>query len=380
MFRDSVIKETLIPVDARPVFAYSFPPGAEMDSGNFARAVSSAQLTKQSRAIDKLWMDPPPHARHFFNAGRGEGHGIDSLLYLEEGHKKRCLVPFPQHPNQHYLFLPKPLFQTLLQFQTKPTTTKAERKQERKKERKKATMTITIHHLGISQSERILFLCEELALEYNLVHHIRDPLTSPQSLKSLEGNSTGKAPFIVDDGVSPTVTLSESAAICEYIIETYGSGKLSKKKGEVGFVEYTYWFNYIAGTLQPAMSTAMMVGISGLPQDNFLVGISKSSVKGMLELVDKRLGESKWFAGEEFTAADVMAMYSLSTGRYWSGVRVEGYANILRWLGDVAARPAYQRAMGKGDPEMRCLVDGWQPEKSLLALGGVKSDVWKKNT
>lgn len=239
-------------------------------------------------------------------------------------------------------------------------------------------MTITVHHLGISQSERIVFLCEELGLEYNLVHHTRDPLTSPESLKSLEGNATGKAPFIVDDGVSPPLTMSESAAICEYIIETYGNGRLSKKVGEKGFVEYTYWFNYISGSLQPVMSTAMMVGISGLPDDSFLKGFSKKAVQGTLELVDKRLGEAKWFAGEDFSAADVMATYSLITGRYWSGVRVEGYGNILRWIGDVAGRPAYQKAMQKGDPEMRLLVDAWQPEKSLLALGGTKSDEWKK--
>lgn len=239
-------------------------------------------------------------------------------------------------------------------------------------------MTITVHHLGISQSERIVFLCEELGLDYKLVKHTRDPLTSPDSLKSLDGNSTGKAPFIVDDAVSPPLTMSESAAICEYIAETYGGGKLIVHPGEKGFAEYVYWFNYCCGSLQPTMSTAMMVSIAGLPDDAFLKKFSAGAVKAALELVDGRLRDVKWFAGEEFTAADVMFMYSFSTGRYWSAVSIQGYGNIVRWLGDVSARPAYKTAMEKGDPEMKLLIGEEGPEKSLLALGGTKSDAWKK--
>ena len=74
-------------------------------------------------------------------------------------------------------------------------------------------MVLTVHHLGISQSERILFLCEELAIEYKIVHHTRDPIGAPESLKSIPGNSTGKAPFLEDPEAG--ITLSESAAICD---------------------------------------------------------------------------------------------------------------------------------------------------------------------
>lgn len=239
-------------------------------------------------------------------------------------------------------------------------------------------MTLTVHHLGISQSERIVFLCEELGLTYKLVHHTRDPLTSPESLTSLPGNSTGKAPFITDDAVSPSLALSESAAICEYVIEIYGSGKCIIKPGQPNYADYIYWFNYCNGTLQPTMSTAMMVSVAGLPDDAFLKKFSASGVQKTLTCVNERLADNKWFAGEEFTAADIMCMYSLSTGRYWSGVSLKGYEHILRWLQDVAARPSYKKAMEKGDPEMAPLLGADGPEKTLLALGGSKSDAWRK--
>lgn len=240
------------------------------------------------------------------------------------------------------------------------------------------SMTLTVHHLGISQSERIVFLCEELGLEYNLVNYTRDPLTAPESLKSLPGNSTGKAPFIVDDAVNPPLALSESAAICQYIIETYGSGKLTTPVGQPGFVDYIYWFNYCSGSLQPALNTAMLVRMADLPPDDFLPKLSANSVQDALSHVNDRLSSHKWLAGEDFTAADIMMMFSLSTGRYWSGTSLKGYDHILRWLRDVAARPAYVRAMEKGDPEMQPLLSADGPEKTLIELGGVGNGIWKK--
>lgn len=239
-------------------------------------------------------------------------------------------------------------------------------------------MTLTVHHLGISQSERIVILCEELGIPYKLVHHTRDPLTAPSSLTSVPGNSTGKAPFITDDSVSPPVALTESAAICEYIAETYGNGKFIIKPGEKGYVDYIYWFNYCSGSLQPTFSTAMMIGAAGLPEDSFVKKFSEGAVQKTLTYVNNRLKDNKWFAGEEFTAADIMCSYSLGTGRYWSGMDLKGYEHIVRWLRDLYARPAVKRAMEKGDPEMR-LLDGEEGiGGSLLAFGGVKSEVWKK--
>lgn len=116
-------------------------------------------------------------------------------------------------------------------------------------------MTITLHHLGISQSERIVWLLEELGLEYKLVHHTRDPVIAPESLKSVPGNETGlvtsamnlvqlliscrKSPFIEDDQAN--VTLSESAAIMEYIIQRYGGGKFALKPDDKHYADYLHW-------------------------------------------------------------------------------------------------------------------------------------------
>ena len=99
---------------------------------------------------------------------------------------------------------------------------------------------IVVHHLGISQSERVIWLLEELALPYKLVKHTRDPVLSPDSLKDLSGNVTGKAPFIEDTDAN--ITLSESGAICDYIIYRYGDSRLALKASDPHFHDYLYWY------------------------------------------------------------------------------------------------------------------------------------------
>ena len=210
---------------------------------------------------------------------------------------------------------------------------------------------LTIHHLGVSQSERILFLCEELGVPYELVKHTRDPIVSPQSLKSLPGNGTGASPFVVESESGKT--MNESAAICEYIIHKYGNGKLAAKPEDDNYWDYLYWFHYSNGTFQPAMVDAQFGEAAGLDSSNQLMGFMYLRMKWAYELVNKRLGESKFFAGDDLTAADIMMMYSLTTQRYWLGPTADlsPYTNILRWLQECANRPAYQRAMEKGRAE-----------------------------
>ena len=103
-------------------------------------------------------------------------------------------------------------------------------------------MTIVVHHLGISQSERILWLLEELGLEYKLVKHVRDPVMAPESLKSVPGNKPGKAPFIEDTDAG--ITLSESNAITDYIIFKYGNGRLALPTSNNNFEDYLYWKDF----------------------------------------------------------------------------------------------------------------------------------------
>jgi glutathione S-transferase len=247
-------------------------------------------------------------------------------------------------------------------------------------------MVLTIHHLRISQSERILFLLEELSIDYKIVHHTRDPLGAPQSLKDVPGNATGKAPFLEDSEAG--TTLQESGAICEYILAKHAAGQLgSQSPGnrlfktfeEEGYAEYLYWFHWSNGTFQALLSRFTFFEIGQIPEDNAAYKWSMAGLNQTLALLDEHLATNKWLAGRDFTAADVMTVFSLTTKRYFGPlVSYAEFPNILRYLKDIGDRPAYRRAMEKGDPEMKLLLGADAPAKSLMLVGGVGSDIWKK--
>lgn len=234
-------------------------------------------------------------------------------------------------------------------------------------------MVLKVHHLGISQSERIVFLCEELAIPYELHLHTRAPMLAPESLKSIPGNLTGKSPFLED--TSAGITLSESGAIAEYIIHRHGGGNLAVPPSAPNYADFLFWFHWSNATLQPQMAASMW------PATDEATGkFREARLHAALGTMEARLKESKWLAGEEFTVADVMPVWTLTTQRYWGPLLdLSRYPSILRWLKDIGERPAYQRAMAKGDPEMRLLLGAEPPAKSLLSEGGVTSDVWKKD-
>ncbi|OAF99788.1 glutathione S-transferase-like protein [Paraphaeosphaeria sporulosa] len=215
-------------------------------------------------------------------------------------------------------------------------------------------MVLQVHHMEISQSERILFLCEELGIPYNLIRHKRAPLLAPDSLR-LPANPTGKAPFLEDPDEG--VALAESGAICEYILAKSGDRKLSKKYGDKG----------------------MFLMHSHLPADDATRAWSQARLEGALKHVDGWLAKNKWLAGEDFTAADIMTVYTVTTQRYFGpSVSLAAYPNMLRWLKDVSERPGYRRAMEKGDPEMELLLGSEAPGTTLIKEGGIESGIWKK--
>jgi len=193
--------------------------------------------------------------------------------------------------------------------------------------------------MGISQSERIVFLCEELNIPYELKLHTRAPMLAPESLKSVPGNLTGKSPFIED--TDSDITLSESGAIAEYIIHRHGNGRLSVKPSEANYAQYLFWFHWSNATLQPQMAASMW------PSTDELTGkFREARLYAALDTMDSRLAESKWLAGDEFTVADIMPVWTLTTQRFWGPLLdLSKWPNILRWLQDVGARPAYQRAV-----------------------------------
>ena len=211
---------------------------------------------------------------------------------------------------------------------------------------------LTIHHLGKSQSERIVWLCEELGVPYELRHYVRDPVTmlSPPELRAL--HPLGAAPVITDGDL----VLAESGAIVEYIIGRYGAGRLSLGPAHPDFAQYLYWFHFANANLQPNMGRNMVLKRLDLAQDNpTLVGM-RGRLDRALSLVDARLGEVDYLAGSEFTAADIMIVFTLSTMRYFLPVDLAPYPNILAYLARIGSREAYQRAMQKGDPGMELLL------------------------
>ena len=211
---------------------------------------------------------------------------------------------------------------------------------------------LTVHHLGKSQSERIVWLCEELGLDYELRRYKRDPVTilSPPELRAL--HPIGSAPVITDG----ELVLAESGAIMDYILAKHGGGQLRPGPDDPGFAPYLYWFHFSNGTLQPAMGRIMTLNRLSLPADNPV----RVSIRGRLDralgLVEAQLAQTDYIAGAEFTAADIMIVFSLTTMRVFLPLDLAPYPNILAYLQRIGARDAYRRAMQKADPDMTPLL------------------------
>ena len=211
---------------------------------------------------------------------------------------------------------------------------------------------LTVHHLGKSQSERIVWLCEELGIPYELKVYDRHPVTrlAQPDYKAL--HPIGAAP-VITDGV---LVLAESAAIVDYIVARYGKGRLALAADHPDFAQFLYWFHFANGTLQPATGRNMILGRLNLAADNPMLLAMKVRLALALGLVETRLGKADYLAGREFTTADIMNVFSLTTMRLFLPFDLAPYPAILAYLQRIGARDAYQRAMRKGDPDMAPLL------------------------
>ena len=211
---------------------------------------------------------------------------------------------------------------------------------------------LTVHHLGKSQSERIVWLCEELEIPYELKCYTRDSVTmlAPPDYKAL--HPIGAAPVITDGDL----VLAESGAVVEYIIAKYGNGRLALNSAHRDFAQFLYWYHFANGTLQAAMGRSMILNRVKPADDNPVLLASKARVDRAFDLVDARTREAEYLAGTEFTSADIMMGFSLTTMRYFLPYDLKRCPNIVRYLARIGARPAYRRAMEKGDPGMALLL------------------------
>ena len=211
---------------------------------------------------------------------------------------------------------------------------------------------LTIHHLGKSQSERILWLCEELGVPYELKRYNRDPVTilAPPELKAL--HPLGAAPVITEGDL----VLAESGAIIDYIIAKHGGGRLALGPTHPDFARYLYWFHFANSNLQAIMGRNMILRRLDLAPDNPTLVAQQGRLDRALGLVEARLGEADYLAGHEFTAADIMIVFSLTTMRIFLPLDLAPYAHIRAYLRRVGEREAYRKAMQKGDPGMAPLL------------------------
>lgn len=199
---------------------------------------------------------------------------------------------------------------------------------------------LTIHHLGASQSERIVWLCEELGISYDLVRYQREPSgAAPPGYKAL--HPIGTAPVIVDGDL----VLAETGAIVEYLVQRHGGGRLIPDPGHRDFASYLFWFHYANGSIIPAIMLDSVSRRLGVPRVSSRTDLAFS-------LVERRLGEARWFAGDEFTAADIMMVYPLTRSRISMGRDISGLPNLLAYLARVADRPAYRTAMARAEPDL----------------------------
>ena len=211
---------------------------------------------------------------------------------------------------------------------------------------------LTVHHLGISQSDRIVWLCEELGLPYQLDKHDRDPSTGggPAAYKAL--HPFGTAPVITDGDL----VLGESGAIIEYIISRYGGERLAVAPSAPNYADYLYWFHFANGSLMPAMMFHFAAQRAGFG-DADLVKRFGARRELAFEMIEARLGEAPYFAGDAFTAADIIMLFPLTMMRRFTPFDISGLPNLKAYLAKVVARPAYQRTLSVGDPDVTPYVD-----------------------
>jgi glutathione S-transferase len=205
---------------------------------------------------------------------------------------------------------------------------------------------LTVHHLGISQSERIVWLCEELGIDYAFKRYDRraDNRLAPDEYKAL--HPMGIAPVITDGDL----VLGESGAICDYIRERYGKGRLAPAPDHPDFADHLFWFHWSNGTFMATMMMQLVLsaGAEGNPAAVF---VNDRSRRGWA-MIEDRLGQAPFFGGAELTTADIMMVYCLTTGRAFRGTSIEPYPNLRAYLQRIGQRPAYQRAMAKCEPGM----------------------------
>ncbi|MBX3456522.1 glutathione S-transferase [Ferrovibrio sp.] len=221
---------------------------------------------------------------------------------------------------------------------------------------------IIVHHLNNSRSQRVLWLLEELGLPYSVKRYERRPdMLAPKELRQV--HPLGKSPVIEDNGLK----IAETGAIIEYLLDRYdtpdstGAGKLRPARGTDAGRAFTYWLHYAEGSAMPLLLLKLVfmrmpANVPGLlrPLVKMIAG------KGQARMTDPQLTThmtfwaetlkaTPWFAGQDFSAADIQMSFPLEAAASRVGLQPE-HAVLREWLDRIHARPAYQRALETGGP------------------------------
>ncbi len=215
---------------------------------------------------------------------------------------------------------------------------------------------LTVHHLNNSRSQRVLWLLEELGEPYEIKHYQRNAKTmlAPPELRAV--HPLGKSPVVTDG----SATIAETGAIVEYLVDKAG-GRLRPAAGTAARLRWTFWMHYAEGSLMspllmklvlntmaaraPALTRGLVRAMTGKTQ----VGFVDPQLKTHFDFIERELARSEWFAGAEFSAADVMMSFPLEAGAHRAGA-FEGRPRIKAFVERIHARPTYKRALEKGGP------------------------------
>jgi glutathione S-transferase len=222
---------------------------------------------------------------------------------------------------------------------------------------------ITVHHLNNSRSQRILWLLEELGLPYQVQRYERDPKTmlAPGSLRAV--HPLGKSPVITHGDV----TVAESGAIIEYLLETTPGHTLRPAPGTPEARQFTYWLHFAEGSAMPPLLLKLVferIRQAPVPwpvrflvkpiargiADKVLGAFVEPNLRQQLAFMESTLDGQPWFCGQSFTAADIQMSFPLEAAAQRAGLSMQTTPHLADWLQRIHARPAYQRALEKGGP------------------------------
>ncbi|MEH2260546.1 glutathione S-transferase family protein [Nostoc sp.] len=208
---------------------------------------------------------------------------------------------------------------------------------------KEERFMIVVHHLNNSRSQRVLWLLEELGIEYEIKFYERDPKTmmAPESLRQV--HPLGKSPVITD----ADLTIAESGAIIEYLVDRYGNGRLVPASGTPEHLRYKYWLHYAEGSAMPPLVMRLVLNNFGAGDSSVVSGFVAPQIKLHFDYIEGELRKNTWVVGNEFTAADIQMSFPLEVVATLPQ-EVENRPKLKEFVERIHARPAYKLALERG--------------------------------